>query len=163
MLEELQEVLGLVAAASVSATVALGAAAYRYQRVKGFLPLKRPTLVRWHLWLGLGFAGALAFHYLLAPRIHALQQVGALALLLALLLGLSFRLGRKHFRAAIQAKIALVVLAGLFLPIGHWLVGGSGSEHEARGARRGSAVAVTGQPAGFSGDGLSLTPAASFR
>ncbi len=130
MLEELHEGLGLIAAGTISAAVVLGAAAYRYQWVKGILPVKRPILVRTHFWLGVAFLAAMTFHYLLARHVHWAQQAGALPLVLAFLVGLSFRLSRKHFQIAIKAKIALVVLAAVLLPIGHWLVEGEGAEHE---------------------------------
>ncbi len=123
MLSEIHEFLGLCALAAVGAAVAAGGAAYRYQAVKGFLPVKRPALVRVHLWAAIAFVAAATFHYLLAPRVHGLQQAGVLALVVAFLLGLSFRWSRKHFAVAVKAKIALVVLAALLLPVGHWLVG----------------------------------------
>lgn len=156
MLNELHELLGLVAAGSVSAAVVLGASAYRYQRVKGFLPVKRPTLVTVHLWLAVAFVAAMTFHYLIARHVHWAQQAGALTLVLALLLGLTFRLSRKHFQVAIKVKIALVIIAAILLPIGHWLVEGEGPED--RESRLNSASPVVGQvasPASLSANLLS--------
>jgi len=147
MLAELHEGLGVAALACVAAAVALGAAAYRFQWVKGFLPLKRPTLIKLHLWLALGFLAAMTFHYLIAPRVHGAQQAGALALVVAFLLGFSLRLSRNHFQLAIKAKIALVVVAAVLLPAGHWLVGETkheGRESRAQGGR--PTVAATVSP-----------------
>ncbi len=142
MLSEIHEFLGLCALAAVGAAVAAGGAAYRYQAVKAFLPVKRPALVRVHLWAGIAFVAAATFHYLLAPRVHALQQAGVLALVVTFLLGLSFRLGRRHFAAAVKAKIALVVLAALLLPVGHWLVGEAEDERDHAGRAREAVAAV---------------------
>lgn len=139
MLSEIQEFLGLCALASVVLAVAAGGASYRYQAVKTAVRLKRPALVRLHLGAALGLAGFAAFHALLAPRVHPLQQAGALALAIVFLIGLSFRWGRRHLPAAVRVKIALVVLAALLLPVGHWLVG---EADEGERAARGGVPAV---------------------
>ncbi len=149
MLKELHEALGLAAAATLSAAVVLGAAAYRYQWVKGLLLVKRPALVRVHLWVALAFLAVATFHYLLARHVHGAQQAGTLALVLAFLIGLSFRIGRKHFQVAIKAKIAMVVLAALLLPIGHWLVeGDERDDHQESRLVRPPAVAVQAPASG---------------
>jgi hypothetical protein len=152
VVEEPHEVLGVTAAASLIATVALvGSAAYGYRRGKSLLALQRSTLVRFHFWMAAALLSAAAFHYLLAPSVHGAQLAGVLALVIVFLMGVSFRWSRKYFQVAIQAKIVPVLFAAISLPVGHWLVGEvSHKDWESRGRPDRPAAGAAG--AGFETD-----------
>ena len=142
MLEELHELLGFLAATSLGVVVGAGVAAYRYQWVKAFVPLQRATLVRIHFWVAVVFQSAMVLHYALAPHVHGAQQAGALALAVCLLVGFSFRVSRKHFHPAIRAKAVLVILGGVLLVAGHWLVEDHDHDHEELESSRGNTPVV---------------------
>ena len=132
MLEELHELLGGAGGIDLSAVVTLGAALYFYPRLKPWLPLPRQQLVRFHRWGAVLFLPLVTAHYLLAPRVHPLQPLGALGLAAAFIVGWTLRRDKRNYQFFIQAKAVLVLVAAVALVAGHLLVEHEAPEHYGR-------------------------------
>jgi len=130
MLEEMHELLGGTGALAVSAVVMLGAAIYQYPRLRHLLPVPRARLAKLHGWGAVLFLAMALAHYLLAPRVHPLQLLGALGLAAVFVLGQVLRRDKRAYRVLVQSKAVLTLVAAVALVAGHLLVG-DGQDHRA--------------------------------
>jgi hypothetical protein len=119
VLEVVHEFVGVCAAALMGATVLVGGVVYGYELLKDFLPVTRQTLLRLHRLGALTIAALVVVHYVTTDRSHGLLYMGVVVLAAVFVVGLSLHRRSKSFPWAVEAKIVLVVLAGVTLLLGH--------------------------------------------
>lgn len=122
MWEELHEVLGIAAFATVVGTVALGGLLFYHKQVRGFVSVDRKRLVWVHRYGSIAFLALVLLHYSLAPREHVLQEMGALGFLVVSALGWRLHFSKKLFHRIIYSKAVLAGAAAIALLVGHTMV-----------------------------------------
>lgn len=134
MLREIHELLGIATAFTLGFTASLGLVLFFYPQLRSLLPFQRSALVRGHRWGAIAVLFVGAAHILTTDRYALPALAGAAGVGAAGLVGLWLRRNRQHFRQAVRSKLALVVLGGLLLLLGHATM-----EHEEEAERHGHA------------------------
>lgn len=121
-MRELHDITGSLSVTLIVCLVILGMAAFQFAQIKGIINIKRPLLVKLHLYLTPTLFAVLLVHFFTTDKRPLILIAGLLVLAATALTGIALRLKklRAHsFKPMVYMKIFLLCIALLLTAFGH--------------------------------------------